>query len=141
VSEQLYAELEQKVRALRPNEDLAPLEKAYRLAAEAHKDQIRDSGEPYINHPLHVALILADMQLDLVCLETGLLHDTVEDTKLSLDTIRKEFGDEVALYVDGITKLADANPFDYLTELQRHAIELAANPSAWMPWNYTGHNH
>ncbi len=106
VSEQLFAELEQKVRALRPNEDLAPLEKAYRMAAEAHKDQVRDSGEPYINHPLNVALILADMQMDLVCLETGLLHDTVEDTKLSLDQIRKEFGDEVARCVDGITKLS-----------------------------------
>jgi GTP diphosphokinase / guanosine-3',5'-bis(diphosphate) 3'-diphosphatase len=105
-SDQLFAELEQKVRALRPNEDLAQLEKAYRMAAEAHKNQFRDSGEPYIDHPLNVALILADMQMDLVCLETGLLHDTVEDTKLSLDTIRKEFGDEVAGCVDGITKLS-----------------------------------
>jgi GTP diphosphokinase / guanosine-3',5'-bis(diphosphate) 3'-diphosphatase len=106
LAEQLYSQLEQKVRAARPNDDLAPLEKAYRLASEAHKDQVRESGEPYIIHPLNVALILADMQMDLVCLETGLLHDTVEDTKISLDQIRKEFGDEVARCVDGVTKLS-----------------------------------
>ena len=64
--EQLYAELEQKIRALRPKDDLAPLEKAYRMAAEAHKDQLRQSGEPYMIHPLHVTLILADMQMDMV---------------------------------------------------------------------------
>ncbi len=104
--EQLYSQLEQKVRALRPADDLAPLEKAYRMALDAHKDQVRDSGEPYIVHPLNVALILADMQMDLVCLETGLLHDTVEDTRISLDQIRKEFGEEVARCVDGVTKLS-----------------------------------
>jgi len=102
----LYAELDQTMRAQRPNEDLTQLDKAYRMAAEAHKGQLRQSGEPYIIHPLNVALILADMQMDLVCLETGLLHDTVEDTKLSLDQIRKDFGDEVARCVDGVTKLS-----------------------------------
>ena len=104
--EQLYSELEEKVRVLRPKEDFSPLEKAYRMAAEAHKDQIRESGEPYMVHPLNVTLILADMQMDMVCLETGLLHDTVEDTSLSLDQIRKEFGEEVARCVDGVTKLS-----------------------------------
>ena len=104
--EQLYSQLEEKVRALRPYEDVSQLEKAYRMALDAHKDQFRDSGEPYIVHPLNVALILADMQMDLVCLETGLLHDTVEDTRISLDQIRKEFGDEVAGCVDGVTKLS-----------------------------------
>jgi guanosine-3',5'-bis(diphosphate) 3'-pyrophosphohydrolase len=104
--EQLYAELEQKVRAARPKEDLSQLEKAYRLAADAHQGQFRESGEPYLVHPLNVALILADMHMDLVCLETGLLHDTLEDTKLSLDQIRKEFGEEVARCVDGVTKLS-----------------------------------
>ena len=106
IAEQLYAQLEQKVRTLRPADDVSQLEKAYRLAAESHKDQTRESGEPYIVHPLNVALILADMQMDLVCIETGLLHDTVEDTRLSLDQIRKEFGDEVARCVDGVTKLS-----------------------------------
>ena len=104
--EQLYAQLEQKVRALRPKDDLTQLEKAYRMAADAHKSQMRESGEPYMVHPLHVTLILADMQMDLVCLITGLLHDTVEDTSLSLEQIRKEFGAEVARCVDGVTKLS-----------------------------------
>ena len=104
--EQLYSELEQKIRALRPKDDLALLEKAYRIAAEAHKDQSRQSGEPYMIHPLHVTLILADMQMDMVALITGLLHDTVEDTSLSLEQIKKEFGPEVAACVDGVTKLS-----------------------------------
>ncbi len=104
--EQLYSELEQKVRVLRPKDDFAQLEKAYRVAAEAHKDQRRESGEPYMVHPLNVTLILADMQMDLVCLETGLLHDTVEDTRVNLDQIRKDFGEEVARCVDGVTKLS-----------------------------------
>jgi GTP pyrophosphokinase len=104
--EQLYAELEQKIRALRPKDDLSQLQKAYRMAAEAHKNQLRQSGEPYMIHPLHVTLILADMQMDMVALITGLLHDTVEDTSLSLEQIRKEFGPEVAACVDGVTKLS-----------------------------------
>jgi GTP diphosphokinase / guanosine-3',5'-bis(diphosphate) 3'-diphosphatase len=104
--EQLYAQLEQKVRVLRPKDDFTQLEKAYRVASEAHKDQKRVSGEPYMVHPLNVTLILADMQMDLVCLETGLLHDTVEDTRVGLDQIRKDFGEEVARCVDGVTKLS-----------------------------------
>jgi len=107
--EQLYAELEQKVRLLRPKDDLTQLEKAYRLAADAHKSQLRQSGEPYMVHPLQVTLILADMQMDMVCLETGLLHDTVEDTSVSIDQIRKIFGEEVAGCVDGVTKLSKLN--------------------------------
>jgi GTP pyrophosphokinase len=103
--EGLYAQLEDKVRALRPKDDLTQLEKAYRLACEAHQGQTRESGEPYLVHPLNVTLILADMQMDMVCLVTGLLHDTVEDTKLTLDQIRKDFGDDVARCVDGVTKL------------------------------------
>ena len=104
--DQLYSELDQKVRVLRPKDDFTQLEKAYRVASEAHKDQKRVSGEPYMVHPLNVTLILADMQMDLVCLETGLLHDTVEDTRVSLDQIRKDFGEEVARCVDGVTKLS-----------------------------------
>ena len=104
--EQLFAELQAKVKELRPNEDPSGLQRAYQLAAEAHKTQLRSSGEPYMVHPLQVALILADMQMDMVGLQTGLLHDTVEDTALSIDRIRKEFGEEVALCVDGVTKLS-----------------------------------
>jgi GTP diphosphokinase / guanosine-3',5'-bis(diphosphate) 3'-diphosphatase len=104
--DQLYAELERKILALRPKEDLTLLEKAFRRAADAHKDQLRESGEPYMIHPLHVTMILADMQMDMVCLITGLLHDTVEDTSLSLEQIKKDFGAEVAACVDGVTKLS-----------------------------------
>ena len=106
VVDQLFSELEQKIRALRPKEDLTLLEKAFRRANDAHQGQMRESGEPYMIHPLHVTLILADMQMDMACLITGLLHDTVEDTSLSLDQIKKEFGPEVAGCVDGVTKLS-----------------------------------
>ncbi len=104
--DRLYAELEQKILALRPKEDLTLLEKAFHRAADAHKNQLRESGEPYMIHPLHVTMILADMQMDMVCLITGLLHDTVEDTSFSLEQIKKEFGAEVAACVDGVTKLS-----------------------------------
>ncbi|HEY3456944.1 MAG TPA: bifunctional (p)ppGpp synthetase/guanosine-3',5'-bis(diphosphate) 3'-pyrophosphohydrolase, partial [Bryobacteraceae bacterium] len=104
--EELYRSLEDKVRALRPKEDLTKLEEACRFAAERHKSQTRKSGEPYIMHPLAVAHILADMQMDLVCIETGLLHDVVEDTGSRLDEVREKFGDDVARCVDGVTKLS-----------------------------------
>ena len=102
----LYEELEAKVRAIRPEEDVSSLRHAFQYADGRHKNQRRDSGDPYIVHPLNVALILADMQMDRVCLETGLLHDVVEDTGASLDEVRRLFGDAVARCVDGVTKLS-----------------------------------
>jgi GTP pyrophosphokinase len=104
--EQLYEELEAKYKALRPDDDPSPLREAYHFAAEHHKGQVRDSGEPYMVHPLQVAHILADMQMDLVGLQTGLLHDTVEDTGGSLEDIKRLFGTDVARCVDGVTKLS-----------------------------------
>ena len=104
--EESYRSLEEKVRALRPKDDLAALDRAYRFAAEHHKLQKRKSGEPYITHPLAVAHILADMQMDPVSIETGLLHDVVEDTSARLDQIRELFGEDVARCVDGVTKLS-----------------------------------
>ncbi|MBV9613470.1 MAG: bifunctional (p)ppGpp synthetase/guanosine-3',5'-bis(diphosphate) 3'-pyrophosphohydrolase, partial [Acidobacteriaceae bacterium] len=101
-----YQSLEAKIRALRPREDLSALERAYRFAAEHHKNQKRKSGEPYITHPLAVTHILADMQMDLVCLETGLLHDVLEDTMASVEELREKFGEDVARCVDGVTKLS-----------------------------------
>src|SRR5882762_5797095 len=103
--EQLFTELEGKVREYRPKDDLAPLEKAFRFASAHHNRQLRDSGEPYMSHPLLVAHSLADMRMDLVCIETGLLHDVVEDTDVTVEDVRKNFGDEVARCVDGVTKL------------------------------------
>ncbi|MGI9071556.1 MAG: RelA/SpoT family protein, partial [Bryobacteraceae bacterium] len=104
--DELYRTLEEKVRARRPNEDLSGLDSAYRFAIRAHKGQTRESGEPYISHPLSVAHLLADMQMDLVCLETGLLHDVLEDSKTKLEEIKEKFGEDVARCVDGVTKLS-----------------------------------
>ena len=107
----LYRELEGKILSLRPTEDLAPLRQAYDFAAKCHEGQTRDSGEPYITHPLSVALILTDMNLDQVALQTALLHDTVEDTGARIDEIRKLFGNEVAHCVDGVTKLGKVRTY------------------------------
>jgi len=109
--EQLFQELQTKIRDYRPRDDLSPVEKSYRWAAELHKDQFRESREPYMVHPLMVSHILADMRMDLVTIETGLLHDLVEDTRVKADDIRKGFGDEVARCVDGVTKLSKLDIF------------------------------
>ena len=85
--------------------DLDKIKAAYDLAAEAHKNQVRSSGEPYITHPVAVANILLDFCMDTDTIVAALLHDVVEDTDVSLDTIRKKFGEDVALMVDGVTKI------------------------------------
>jgi GTP diphosphokinase / guanosine-3',5'-bis(diphosphate) 3'-diphosphatase len=103
--EEMYKQLEEKVRAARPNEDVSALERAFRFAAERHKEQKRDSGEPYMMHPLAVTNVLVDMQMDLVGLQTGLLHDIIEDTDTKLSEIEANFGEDVARCVDGVTKL------------------------------------
>jgi guanosine-3',5'-bis(diphosphate) 3'-pyrophosphohydrolase len=104
--EPLFDELKSRLHELRPSEDLAPLEKAFRFAAERHQGQKRASGEPYMVHPVMVTRQLAEMQMDMTCLETGLLHDVVEDTTATVEEIRKNFGADVARCVDGVTKLA-----------------------------------
>ncbi len=100
--------VEQLIRTVRthhPKGDLAIIERAYQVAAAAHSSQKRQSGEPYITHPLAVAQILADLGLGPRAIAAALLHDTVEDTDYGLDRLRAEFGDEVAMLVDGVTKL------------------------------------
>ena len=109
--EELYRELETKIREYRPKDDLAPLQKAFAFARKYHQGQSRDSGEPYMAHPIHVAIILAEMRMDLVAMETGLLHDVVEDTSVTVELVRKEFGPEVARCVDGVTKLSKLDFF------------------------------
>ena len=104
--DELYRSLEAKVRVLRPNEDLEPLYRAYVFAAERHGTQKRKSGEAFITHPVAVAKVLTDMQMDLVCLQTGLLHDVVEDTNVKIEEIKERFGEDVARCVDGVTKLS-----------------------------------
>lgn len=102
---ELYRELIKSVRKYHPSTDISMIEKAYRIASEAHKGQLRKSGEPYIIHPLCVAIILADLELDKETIVAGLLHDAVEDTVMTTEEIVKEFSGEVALLVDGVTKL------------------------------------
>lgn len=103
--EVLYQDLIKSIRKYHPSDDISMVEKAYKVAAEFHKDQKRKSGEPYIIHPLCVAIILADLELDKETIIAGILHDVVEDTVMTLDEVSKEFGAEVALLVDGVTKL------------------------------------
>ena len=103
--EKLHQELLAGIRKYHPSADLSMIEKAYQVAAEAHKDQKRKSGEPYIIHPLCVGIILADLEMDKETIAAGLLHDVVEDTVMTYDEIKEEFGEEVAQLVDGVTKL------------------------------------
>lgn len=98
-------ELEQKVLLYNPTADIAFLRKAYNFAENAHRGQKRISGEDYIVHPLAIAIILAELQLDVQTVAAGLLHDVVEDTGITLTDIEHSFGPEVALMVDGVTKL------------------------------------
>jgi GTP pyrophosphokinase len=116
--QQLYRELEAKIREYRPKDDFTPLQKAFQFARKYHEGQMRDSGEPYMVHPVMVAHILADMRMDSVAMQTGLLHDVVEDTSVTVDQVRKEFGDEVARCVDGVTKLSK---LDFFSAEERQA--------------------
>ena len=103
--EALYKELISSVKKYHPSADISMIEKAYTIARDAHEGQVRKSGEPYIIHPLCVAIILADLELDKETIVAGILHDVVEDTVMSNEEIRKEFSAEVELLVDGVTKL------------------------------------
>ena len=103
--EVLYQDLIDRVRRYHPSDDISLIEKAYRVAERAHTGQVRKSGEPYIIHPLYVAIILADLEMDKETIAAGLLHDVVEDTILTKEEIEQQFGPDVALLVDGVTKL------------------------------------
>ena len=103
--EVLYKELINSVLKYHPSTDISMIEKAYKVASEAHEGQKRKSGDPNIIHPLCVAIILADLELDKETIVAGLLHDAVEDTWMTYEEVEKEFGSEVALLVDGVTKL------------------------------------
>ena len=107
--EELYKDLIAAIKKYHPSTDLSDIEKAYETARKAHEGQFRKSGEPYIIHPLCVAIILAELELDKESIIAGLLHDVVEDTVMTTEDVAKEFGDEVALLVDGVTKLTQLN--------------------------------
>ncbi|HJC14629.1 MAG TPA: bifunctional (p)ppGpp synthetase/guanosine-3',5'-bis(diphosphate) 3'-pyrophosphohydrolase [Candidatus Fusicatenibacter intestinigallinarum] len=106
---ELYRTLVEAVKRYHPSDDLTMIAKAYKVADEAHRGQKRKSGEPYIIHPLCVAIILADLELDKESIAAGLLHDVVEDTIMTTEELEQEFGSEVALIVDGVTKLGRLN--------------------------------
>ena len=93
------------MKTYHPTKDFDMVEKAYRLAVDAHKDQKRKSGEPYIIHPLKVAYILAELELDRETIIAGILHDVIEDTVYSYEDISRLFSEEIAILVDGVTKL------------------------------------
>lgn len=105
--QQLYDDLIERVQKYHPSDDIRLIEKAYKTAGEAHVGQVRKSGEPYIVHPLYVANILADLEMDKETIAAGLLHDVAEDTEWTIADIEREFGEDVAHLVDGVTKLND----------------------------------
>jgi guanosine-3',5'-bis(diphosphate) 3'-pyrophosphohydrolase len=112
-----FTKLVAKIKKYNPGIDEPLLEKAFDYAKKAHEGQFRESGEPYITHPVEVANILADMELDAITIIAGLLHDTVEDTNCTIDDIRGKFGESVASLVDGVTKL-DRLPYSTKEEQQ-----------------------
>ncbi len=101
-----FEDLERKVQQYHPSDDLELLRKAYVFSAREHKGQVRQSGEPYLSHPLEVANILAEMKLDVSCVSVGLLHDVVEDTLTRIEMIREYFGDDIGHVVEGLTKIS-----------------------------------
>ena len=111
-------ELVDKVRAYQPDPDTDLIARAYSFSERMHEGQTRRSGEPYFIHPVGVASIIADMKLDVPSIVTGLLHDTVEDTLTSLNQVEKDFGQEVATLVDGVTKISQIN---FTTREERQA--------------------
>src|ERR1700722_6297006 len=101
-----FAALLDLVGQNRPNEDVEMLRRAFEFAAEQHQSQVRESGEPYLSHPLEVAHILADLRLDVTTLGAALLHDVVEDTRIPLSEISPRFGAETSRLVEGVTKIS-----------------------------------
>jgi guanosine-3',5'-bis(diphosphate) 3'-pyrophosphohydrolase len=101
-----FRDLLRKVRSYRESEDLSLIKKAYEFSLQHHKGTARESGEPYLAHPLQVATLLAEMRLDTTAIAAGLLHDVVEDTSVTVDEIKTEFGEQVAHIVEGVTKIS-----------------------------------
>ncbi|MCR5625564.1 MAG: bifunctional (p)ppGpp synthetase/guanosine-3',5'-bis(diphosphate) 3'-pyrophosphohydrolase [Lachnospiraceae bacterium] len=107
--DELFDRLIEMIDAYHPSDDLSIVRKAYQTAKDAHKDQRRKSGEPYIIHPVCVCIILAELKMDLETILAGMLHDVVEDTDMTSEDVTREFGEEVSLLVDGVTKLTQIN--------------------------------
>src|SRR6266566_3017160 len=116
-----YRDLLKRMEANRPNDDLELVRKAYDYSQRIHSGQTRASGEPYLVHPMEVALVLSEMKLDPVAVAAGLLHDSVEDTSVTIVDIRKEFGEQVAHIVEGVTKISK---IDFATREEQQAENL-----------------
>jgi len=116
-----FRELLRTMRANRPGDDLELVRKAYEFSQKNHAGQTRASGEPYLVHPLSVAQVLAEMKMDAVAIAAGLLHDSVEDTSVTIVDIRKEFGEQVAHIVEGVTKISQ---IDFATREEQQAENL-----------------
>jgi len=116
-----FRDLMRMMRENRPNDDLDLIRKAYEFSLKHHAGQIRASGKPYLVHPLEVALVLAEMKMDVVAVAAGLLHDSVEDTSVTIVDIRKEFGEQVAHIVEGVTKISK---IDFVTREEQQAENL-----------------
>src|SRR5689334_13815251 len=116
-----FRDLMKRMQANRPSDDLELVKKAYDYSMKQHSGQSRASGQPYLVHPLEVALVLAEMKMDSVAVAAGLLHDSVEDTSVTIVDIRKEFGEQVAHIVEGVTKISK---IDFATREEQQAENL-----------------
>src|SRR5436309_8298900 len=116
-----FRDLMRRMQETRPHDDLSIVKKAYDFSLKHHEGQSRASGEPYLVHPLEVALVLAEMKMDPVAIAAGLLHDSVEDTSVTIVDIRKDFGEQVAHIVEGVTKISK---IDFATREEQQAENL-----------------
>ena len=124
---QTYDDLLNLIKASGRSFDLEQIEHAYQVAAEAHKEQKRKSGEPYITHPVAAACILVELGMDTPCVVAGLLHDVVEDTDITLEEITKMFGKEIANLINGVTKLGKV-PFPPVKSSRRKIFGKCSSP-------------
>ncbi|MGO9087309.1 MAG: RelA/SpoT family protein [Candidatus Sulfotelmatobacter sp.] len=116
-----FRELMKRMQENRPQDDLTIVKKAYDYSLKNHEGQTRASGDPYLIHPLEVALVLAEMKMDPIAISAGLLHDSIEDTSVTIVDIRKEFGEQVAHIVEGVTKISK---IDFATREEQQAENL-----------------
>ena len=116
-----FRDLMRRLQENRPQDDLSIVKKAYDYSLKNHEGQTRASGEPYLVHPLEVAIVLAEMKMDPIAIAAGLLHDSVEDTSVTIVDIRKEFGEQAAHIVEGVTKISK---IDFATREERQAENL-----------------
>ena len=116
-----FNRLIETIKKYNPGCNFSLIEKAYLLSKKVHEGQMRESGEPFISHPLEVANILADLELDCTAIVAAILHDTVEDTNLTIEQLKEQFGDEIVALVDGVTKL---DKIPYTTKEEQQAENL-----------------